>query len=455
MKEMPFQTPTHLRTSLAHRIAHGTFWSLIGALLSRALMLLASILVARILGKETYGEFGMIRSTIGLFGVFAGFGLGLTATKYVAEFRHSNPAKAGRVIALSEVFALVTGTVVAVIIYVFAPWLAKNTINAPHLSLELRITAFIVLVSSLNGAQTGALAGLEAFKSIAKVNIAGGLSAFPVLVGASYLGGVSGATWGLLLNVVIIYILNLLALNRETARHGVPISFRGFLSERQIVWGFSFPAASGGFLVSFVLWGCAALLVNQPGGYAQMGIYTAADQWRLAVLFVPGMVSRITLPMLSSMVGTKDEAGYRKTLKYSLLLNFGTGFIIAIPIVLLAPWIMRSYGPGFEDGSTILLCLVLSAVLIATSSVLGQVFASNDKMWVGFVFNLVWGITMTSMCYILVRNGYGALGMALSFVVSYALHLVWSAIYSYRMLRNAKRNKEHGFVKHGMLEYEE
>ena len=84
-----------------------------GAVISRGLMLAATVLVARMLGKTVYGELGMIQSTVGMFGVFAGFGLGLTATKHVAEFRQSDPDRAGRIINLSCLVAVFTGGLMA------------------------------------------------------------------------------------------------------------------------------------------------------------------------------------------------------------------------------------------------------------------------------------------------------------------------------------------------------
>ena len=66
-------------------------------------MLIASMVVARILGKNEFGELGMIQSTVGMLGVFAGFGLGLTATKHVAELKHSNPERTGRILSLCSV----------------------------------------------------------------------------------------------------------------------------------------------------------------------------------------------------------------------------------------------------------------------------------------------------------------------------------------------------------------
>lgn len=65
-------------STIGLRLARGAFWSIVGASVSRGLMLAASILVARILGCEVYGEFSIIRSTVSMFLVFAGFGLGMT-----------------------------------------------------------------------------------------------------------------------------------------------------------------------------------------------------------------------------------------------------------------------------------------------------------------------------------------------------------------------------------------
>jgi O-antigen/teichoic acid export membrane protein len=161
---------------LGLRLAKGAFWSLAGALISRGLALLASIIVARILGKEGFGELGIIQSTVGMFGVFAGFGLGMTATKYVAEFRTKNPERAGRVIALSNIVAIVSGGVMSLILVFLAPWLARSTLAAPHLTLFLQIAAGLLFLSALNGAQIGTLAGFEAFRTIAKVNFWAGIA---------------------------------------------------------------------------------------------------------------------------------------------------------------------------------------------------------------------------------------------------------------------------------------
>ncbi|PYS80065.1 MAG: polysaccharide biosynthesis protein, partial [Acidobacteria bacterium] len=134
-----------------------------GAVASRVLGLAASIFVARVLGKEGFGEVGIVQSTVGMFQVFASFGLGITATKYVAEFRSVDPEKAGRIISLSFTVALATGLLIMVPLIIFAPWLAQRTLAAPPLAGPLRIGSPILLLGALCGAQTGVLAGFEKF----------------------------------------------------------------------------------------------------------------------------------------------------------------------------------------------------------------------------------------------------------------------------------------------------
>ncbi|MCL5281662.1 MAG: oligosaccharide flippase family protein, partial [Planctomycetes bacterium] len=163
------------RSPLGYRLARGTVWSTAGAVTARGLSLLSSIVIAHLLSQVGFGELGILYSTVALFQVFAGFGLGVTATKYVAEHRHSDPAKAGRIIAMAWLVTVATGASCAVLLAVLAPWLAAHTLAAPHLSRPLRITAIALFLTAVNSAQAGALSGFEAFKSIARLNVITGV----------------------------------------------------------------------------------------------------------------------------------------------------------------------------------------------------------------------------------------------------------------------------------------
>jgi O-antigen/teichoic acid export membrane protein len=422
---------------LGARLARGVFWSMAGAVISRGLMLVAMVCVARILGKAVYGELGMIQSTVGMFGVFAGFGLGLTATKHVAEFRQSDPARAGRILGLSGLVALVTGGVMALGLLVFAPWLAERTINAPQLAGPLRIGAIVLFISALSGAQSGALSGFEAFKTIARVNLFTGLVSFPFLIAGAYYGGLTGAVWALAINLGLNWLFNHLALRRETRRYRVPFTFQGCGKERGVLWRFSLPAVLGGALVGPVNWACGALLVNQPGGYGEMGIYSAANQWFAMLLFLPGLLGQVVLPVLSDQLRQKNTGQTTRTLALSIKANLIIVMPMAIAASMASPYIMRSYGPGFADGWPTLVIVVFTAGLLAVQTPVGQIIAASGRMWIGFVMNAGWALSFVLTTLMFVNRG--AIGLASSRGVAYVVHAAWTFGFAAWLLRQGRR----------------
>ena len=423
-------------SDVGSRLARGVFWSMAGLVISRGLMLCATILVARILGKTVYGELGMIQSTVGMFGVFAGFGLGLTATKYVSEFRQSDPERAGRIISLSGTFALLTSGVMALGLFFFAPWLAEHTINAQHLADVLRVGALILFINSLNGAQTGVLSGFEAFKTIAHVNFFVGLISFPILVCGAHFGGLTGAVWALAINLGINCVLNHLVLLKEARRHSVPFSFRDCHREWSILWKFSLPAVLAGSMTSPVNWVCNAILVNRPDGYSEMGIFSAANQWYAVLMFLPGMLGNVVLPVLSDQLGQNNTKQSMKT----LILAIKTNLFIVAPMVVVgsiaSPYIMSFYGEGFSDGWLTLVVVLMTAGLVAVNAPVGQIIAASGKMWIGFAMNSCWALIFIVSTLLLID--LGSLGLATARAGAYITHSIWVFGFAYYLLSVAK-----------------
>jgi len=55
---------------------------------------------------------------------------------------------------------------------------------------------------------------------------------------------------------------------------------------------FSVPAFLSSAMTIPVTWISNAMLIRSPGGYAEMGIYNAANQMRTAATYIPGLVGR-------------------------------------------------------------------------------------------------------------------------------------------------------------------
>jgi O-antigen/teichoic acid export membrane protein len=420
-------------SDIGSRLARGAFWSAAGALVSRGLGLVASIFVARMLGKVGFGELGIIQSTVGLFGTFAGFGLGLTATKYVAELRLKDPVRAGRIIGLSSLVSWVSGGVMATVLFVVSPWLAMHTLAAPQLAGLLQISALLLLLSALNGAQTGALAGFEAFKRIAHINLAVGIATFPLVVVGVWWRGVEGAVWGLVGSQAVNCLLNYRGLRAEASRAGVPLSYGTCHQERAVLWRFSLPALTSGALVGPVYWLCSAMLVNRPDGYAQMGLFNAANQWFGALLFLPHILGQAALPLLSERLGDNDVTRSAKVLSFYIKLNTA----VVLPLVavgcLVSPLIMASYGSGFREGWPVLVAVLVTAGFVAVQTPVGQIIAASGRMWLGSVMNLGWAVCFVALTWLLLS--WGAVGLASARLAAYVVHALWTFAFAAYVLR--------------------
>jgi O-antigen/teichoic acid export membrane protein len=405
--------------SLRARFAAGAFWSVLGAVISRGFLLAASVVCAWFLGKEGFGALGMIQSTAGMFGIFAGLGLGITATKYVSEFRRQDPLRTGRILTLSATAAFLSGSIITVLVILLAPYLAQHVLAAPQLAAPLAIGSGLIFFGAINGAQTGALAGFEAFQTIARVNIYAGAASFPLIVLGVWRGGLKGAMWGWVAALAINWAFNHRALRGECAKANIAYQFDGWRRELGVLHRFSLPALLASFLVMSAIWVCSALLAHQSEGYAELGLYAAADKWRLMIVFVPAYIFGMVVPVLSNLRGEGDGAGFRKVFRANLWLNGSLALLAAAVIAVFAGPIMAVYGKSFRGGQIVLMVLAFSAIAEVLNATLGQPLIAAHQMWWRFSFDVLLVVVLVGLAWVLIPK-WGALGLAASYGLAYA-----------------------------------
>jgi O-antigen/teichoic acid export membrane protein len=413
-------------------MARGVFWSVVGTVISRLLALAAGIVAAHILGKVAFGELGIIQSTLSMFGTFATFGVGLTATKHVAEYRKSDPERAGRVIAISYLVALLSGCAIALLMVVAAPLVATRSLGAPHLAGMVALSSAALLFLVLNEAQIGALSGLEAFRRRSAIQIYGGILAFPISLAGVYFFGLTGAVCAFGVTGAVLVALNAWGIRREATLAGIPIHWRGIRSEMGLVWRFNLPTLLCGSVYVPSMWLANLIMVNGPDGYAQMGLFSAADRWRTAVMFLPALLGGVALPMLSSLAGDSNAGQFRKLLRANVAISSLLSLLAAVPIAALAPWIMRSYGSDFTEGKWVLVILCGTAVMHAAYWVIGQSLVSKGRVWTIFRMNLGWAILLLVTIWFL--RHHGAIGLATAYLVADCFRLAVGLILSRRLL---------------------
>jgi O-antigen/teichoic acid export membrane protein len=417
----------------ASRLVRGAFWSVTGAVLSRALGLVSSIVVARILGKVGLGELGIVQSTVGMFSTLAGLGLGLAATKRVSEHRVHDPVVMGETIGLLSLLSWVSGVAMTVVVLFLSPWLAGHTLAAPQLQQELEIGTLLLLFGVINGVQTGVLSGFEAFKTIAGINLICGLANFPVMICFTYFGGLAGAVWALVANLALNCFLNFIAVRTETSRVGITITYRDWHKHLSLLWAFGLPGMLSGFIAGPVNWVTSTMLVNQPRGYSEMGLLNAANSWFQAIVLLPNLLGQVLLPILSSFAAARQNNHVKRTLSVATWANV----VIAFPVVclgcLFSRQIMALYGPAFAQGWPVLVATLLSAAVLMVQGPVTNHLIASSRMWAYFIAHLAWAAVFVAGAYLLVPTN-GGTGLAVARLIAYATNgIVVAALFWYEM----------------------
>jgi O-antigen/teichoic acid export membrane protein len=431
--------------SMKGKLIYGIFWNLISALASQGFPMIAAIIAARILGKFGYGQLGMINSTVILFSTFAGLGLGITATKYIAQLHQTDPERTGRIMGLTNLFGIISGIVMCIILFVMAPWLASNTLAAPNLAPALRIASLLLIFNTIVGIQSGSIAGFGAFKDLAHIAVFQGIISASLTVTGVYFFGLIGAVTAMVINSVINLILYKLTIKNLVKRFKIKINYLRSWKEKDVIWKLSFPSMLSSIMVGPVVWIANIIIINTAGGYGQLGLFNAADQWRTALSFLPMVIGGVLLPMVSANVNKENKA--LETV--NVLTSWVIVIIIALPLISFPEIIAFFYGQDYS--STVFLqslaIMMFVSCILSYKEGIGRKLVAKNLMWWGFLSNLVWGVLFLGS--IMIFKNLGSLGLSVSYLISYAVNtIIFVPFYLSRKVvpKNLIMSKEVGLV---------
>jgi O-antigen/teichoic acid export membrane protein len=422
-------------SSVRARMARATGLMLGGTGVQQLSAMLASVITARILGKALFGEFALIRSTTLMFAMFAGAGLGVTTTRYVAELRAADPQRTARVIRLLFTLAWGLSLAAAAVCIILAKPMAARLIHVEHLAFPLALSSIAIVLSTVGSVQIGVISGCEAFRPIA-VNVAiEGIASGSLTVIGAWLAGVTGAIAGYICGLFVTFVLRHRLMVRECTRAAIPRRGDDAFSEWRLLTTFVLPAVLVGFGTQPAEWLARILLARGPGGLAEVGVFTAAMGWAGIVLFVPTQVAGPAMPILTTVLAAGDVRGFRRAVIESAAAVFGLAGLASVAIALLSPWIMALYGASFRTGAVVLAIVVSAQAFGAVTVVLRAALLALGRAWVQVSMSQVWGVAVVG-CFLLLPH-VSAVSLAVSYVVGFAVLLLVQGLVVWRTLGRA------------------
>jgi O-antigen/teichoic acid export membrane protein len=414
---------------IAYRLARGAFWSLTGGIISRVLTMISSILVARLLGRDGYGEMGMIQSTMGMFGVFAGFGLGATATKYIAEFRDKDPVRAGRITSLTLVAAMISAGLIMVACCAMSSWLAEKSLHRASLAPLLISGAVLLFISTIGGVLSAVLSGFESFREIAVINVWQGVATPLITIPFALWYGVHGAIASFTINASLGLLLSALAVRRNIKKYAMELKYSAAMwREWLLLWKYSLPLTIAGLLVAPVTWITNTCLVSAPGGYGELGLFNAANQWRNVIIFLPALLTSAMLPVLSETHSRENKDDFTRTIVFNLRGTWAVAFPLTVMVILLGKFLAQLLGKQFSGTEHIIAILMVACFLNVVNGAVGCAMVGAGKIWIGTLMNFSWAAVLVVSAGLLIPH-HGGTGLALAYLIAYLTHTAWQMAY--------------------------
>lgn len=409
---------------LRDRLIKGTALNLIAVVFNQGSTLFVNIIVARILMKQSFGEYAMVQSTLLMMATLSQLATGYTASKYIAEYRSSDPERAGRIMGLCAIVSAVMAGVGAFLLIAIASWLADTMLKAPHLAFTLIIGSGFLFFSSINGYQTGALSGLEAYGSLAKAGVVSGIVALAVISLGAWSGGLNGTLFGLSISALVRCAIHNRWLRLESRVQGVKPQYCGsFSQEKAVIIQFALPAAIAGYYSIPMIWLANSFLVRQPGGYGEMALYASSSSVRILVLFIPQIINNVSLSIMNNIKGSGDEERYKRVFKSNVFIVFLAILIGGLVIGLFGDTILGIFGREFRGGKKVLQVLMISTVFEGVAIALYQHLQAQGKIWLSFfLINIPRETVFVILSFILVPI-QGAVGLSMAYGLSWLLTL--------------------------------
>ena len=411
------------------RLARGTLWSMGSAVLVRGLGLVATMIAARLLGAEALGQVGVVQQLVAMVGTLMGLGVGTIASRFIAASRGRDVEQVGRVLGATAAWAWGSAAVGALALVMAAPWLAVGPLAEPALLKPLLAGAPLLVFSLVAQAQVGGLMGFEAFRATAASNLIGGLVGIPLQVLGAWKWGVNGFVLGLAAAELLRWLVGRRALTAAMAKEGVRWQRPRRADVAQLLH-FGVPSMMASMLVGPVLLLSFGIVGRQAEGYAEVGLFQAAQQYRNLLIFVAVQSASAIVPVLAAAHGAGDRIALARSLQRATLWSFAASALMSLLLVAAAPWAMWGFGPGFQEHWILLCWLALAAPMQALSAVGSAVLSALNRPWTLLLATavfalgaLAWVWQMPTAVGLVLSQGFGSV-LALA-VMAWAVRRDW------------------------------
>ena len=396
-------------------ITKGTGGMLIGNLIDRAIQYLYVIVVARMLGRESFGLFMLALTILNFAGVLSRLGLDCGTLKYVSLYNGvGDKARVKGVIIASLKYPFTISIIVAAVLFLTAESVLAQLFHKPELAEIIRPLALSLPFFSLMIMALVATRGLRIIKyTVYSRNLFWPLCNLAIAAMFFFMGfGLRGIVSAYVISVLLASALSMYYLLKTFPA----IRYTKAIAETRELFRFSAPVLLTVSLNFLIMWTDTLML----GGFrsaGEVGIYNAAVRTAMLTSMILISFNSIFAPVISDLYnrGQSDklESLFKTTTKWI--------YTISLPLfllmLLLSKEIMAVFGRQFVPGAGCLVILAFAQLVNAGVGSVGMCLIMGGRQNL-MMFNTIGVCALNILLNYLLIPSAGILGAAIASGIS-------------------------------------
>ena len=403
--------------------ATGSFHLLWGLVISTVISSVATIFVARLLGSDLYGLYGIVLVTPTLIGIFRDWGVTSAMVRYAAQFRGENRESEVRsIFASGLIFEIAMGLILSALSFGLSGFLAANVFHRPAIAPLIELASISILAMGIVNAATAAFTGVEKmehnsimliiqsiFKTIIMITlVVQGLGTAGAITGYTAGYAIAAATGILLMYTIYRKLpkpdtkkLEIKAYIKSMLTYGTPLSLS------TIITGFQ------GQFYAFLL------PIFYISDNTTIGNYGIASTFVVLISFFATPILTMLFPAFSKLDPEKDKSALKSVFQFSI--KYAS--LVVVPVAMLVmclaqPAIATIFGSSYESAPLFLALLAVTYVYTAFGSLTnGNFILSQGKTTFSLYLTLITAALGFPIGYLLIMQ-FGVIGLIITSVTT-------------------------------------
>ncbi|MGC9085788.1 MAG: oligosaccharide flippase family protein [Thermoproteota archaeon] len=310
--------------SVAKTAVEGGFYVFTGNTLSTIVLVVASITIARLLGPSGYGLYSVALIPPSFMLLFTDFGVNQALVRFLAKLKSEGKEDDIQILIRTGLFfEVLTSTLVFLLTFMLADFLATYLLNRPDSGSLVRLASLTVVGGILVSTSNSILVGTDRMNKSALLSLTQAvfkalLTPMLILAGFSVAGAVVGHTLSYLIAGVVgvVTILRISGFSKRSSNVGFSSSLVSMIK-------YGFPLYASAF-VAGLLTRYQSIVLTWFTSNAEIGNYYVATMFSAAVNLLIFPISTVLFPAFSKIDPKNEQKDlkilFSSSLKYTLLL---------------------------------------------------------------------------------------------------------------------------------------